>query len=135
MKKIIAIVCFISLSGGAFALAGKGVWDVRDFGAKGDGKTLDTHAIQTAIDECFKSGGGKVYLYNGRFLSGTIYLKSNVSLYIENGATLLGSKQQKDYPITSSKYPSYFGQYVTNRMLIYAEDAVNISIGNILSEI
>jgi polygalacturonase/rhamnogalacturonyl hydrolase YesR len=105
-----------------------GVWDVFDYGAKGDGQTMDTHAIQAAIDRCHLAGGGRVYLHGGRFLSGTIYLKSNVSLHIENGATLLGSKHQQDYPVRPSKLPSYHGTYLTNRMLVYAEDADNISI-------
>ncbi len=105
-----------------------GTWDVYAQGAKGDGKTKDTEAIQKAIDICHSAGGGRVYLHNGKFLSGTIYLKSNVTLHIESGAMLLGSAQVDDYPITSSKYPSYSGDFVTNKMLIYAEDAHNISI-------
>lgn len=104
------------------------VWDVYDYGAKGDARTLDTQAIQSAIEACHLSGGGKVYLHNGSFLSGTIYLKSNVTLYIENGATLVGSIYQKDYPVMPSKYPSYHGEFITNRMLIYAENAENILI-------
>ena len=74
------------------------VWDPYDFGAKGDGKTIDTKAIQTAIDSCYSNGGGKVLLYGGTFVSGTIILKSNVCLHIEAGATLLGSEDLKDYP-------------------------------------
>lgn len=103
-------------------------WDPYDFGAKGDGKSLDTKAIQTAIDDCHKSGGGKVYLYNGCFISGTIYLKSNVTLEIENGAVLKASSNLDDFPEANSKYPSYTGEMVTNKMLIYAEDAKNINI-------
>ena len=75
------------------------VWDPYDFGAKGDGKTIDTKAIQTAIDNCYFNGGGKVVLNSGTFVSGTIILKSNVCLHIEAGATLLGSKNINDYPI------------------------------------
>jgi len=128
-NKFTTILLFLLLfSLSAFPKVQNGVWDVYDFGAKGNAKTLDTKAIQSAIDVCYRSGGGKVYLHNGRFLSGTIYLKSNVSLYIENGATLIGSIYQKDYPVKSSKYPSYHGEFITNRMLIYAEDAENISI-------
>ncbi len=105
-----------------------GSWDVFDSGAKGDGKTMDTKAIQTAIDRCHAAGGGRVYLHNGQFLSGTIYLKSHVTLFVEAGATLLGSANVEDYPITASKYPSYTGELVTNKAFIYAEDAENISI-------
>jgi len=56
----------------------KGVYDVRDYGAVGDGTTLDTAAIQRAVDACAQAGGGKVCLSGGTFLSGTIRLKSNV---------------------------------------------------------
>ncbi len=106
----------------------EGVWDVFAFGAKGDGRTMDTRAIQNAVDQCHQAGGGKVYLHSGRFLSGTIYLKDNVALYIEAGAVLLGSNNLDDYPIIPSKYPSYTGEFVTNKMLIYAEDAQNIGV-------
>ncbi|MBB5287243.1 polygalacturonase [Rhabdobacter roseus] len=120
---------FLMLSGVvARAQHTTGVWDVYQLGAKGDGKTMDTQAIQSAIDQCHQAGGGKVYLHNGTFLSGTIYLKSNVTLYVEAGATLLGSANVDDYPIIPSKYPSYTGELVTNKMLIYAEDARAISI-------
>lgn len=112
----------------SFSNVKKDVWDVYDYGAKGDSRTLDTRAIQSAIDACHQAGGGRVYFHNGSFLSGTIYLKSNVTLYLVNGAKLLGSIHQKDYPVNESKYPSYHGTFLTNRMLIYAEDAENISI-------
>lgn len=106
----------------------EGVWDVFRFGAKGDGTTLDTRAIQAAIDQCHNEGGGKVYLHNGQFISGTIILKSHVTLYVEAGAILRASSNLDDFPIMPSKYPSYTGDMLTNKMLIYAEDARNISI-------
>lgn len=118
----------LTLTTTGFSQKPTGVWDAFAFGAKGDGKTMDTKAIQTAIDQCHAAGGGKVYLHNGTFLSGTIYLKSNVTLYVEAGATLLGSANVADYPITPSKYPTYGGDLVTDKMFIYAEEAHNISI-------
>ncbi|WP_341228422.1 glycoside hydrolase family 28 protein [uncultured Arcticibacterium sp.] len=104
-----------------------GTWDVYDYGAKGDGKTLDTEAIQKAIDLCHKAGGGRVYLHNGIFYSATIYLKSHVTLYVEAGATLLGSGDAEDYANTASDYPTYDGDY-TSKALIYAENVINITI-------
>src|SRR5690348_16185196 len=65
--------------------------DVARYGAAGNGKSLDTTAIQKAIDACHDAGGGTVLFTNGRFLSGTLFLKSNITLRIEPGAVLLGS--------------------------------------------
>ena len=103
-------------------------FDPYQFGAKGDNKTLDTEAIQAAIDECHREGGGIVYLRDGNFISGTIILKSNVHLYVESGAVLKGSNDLEHFPSMKSNYPSYEGDMETNKMLIYAEDAENITI-------
>jgi hypothetical protein len=105
-----------------------GEYDVFNFGAQGDGKSMDTKAIQAAIDQCHQEGGGIVYLQNGIFISGTIILKSNVHLYVESGAVLKGSNDLGHFPSLPSNYPSYEGELVTNKMLIYAEDAENITI-------
>lgn len=70
---------------------------VRSFGAKGDGQTLDTAAIQAAIDSVAKAGGGIVSLSSGRYVSGSLLLKSHVTLRIETGSTLLGSTTPDDY--------------------------------------
>ena len=70
----------------------------RDFGAKGDGATKDTAAIQKAIDACAAKGGGTVQLTAGTYLSAPIVLKSNITLQLEQGATLLGSPDHADYP-------------------------------------
>ncbi len=130
LKKITLSICFIMFLGNLSAIAQEysSYFDVKKFGAKGDGQTMDTKAIQAAIDSCHMAGGGKVYLYQGTFLSGTLILKSNVTLYVEAGATLLGSNNVDDFPIQPSKYPSYKGTFVTNKAFIYAEDAHNISI-------
>jgi len=103
-------------------------WDPFDFGARGDGKTLDTNAIQSAIDRCSEAGGGKVYLHNGYFISGTIYLKDNVAFYIESGTILKASDDLDEFPSIPSKYASFTGELVTHKMLIYAEDKQNITI-------
>jgi polygalacturonase len=79
------------------AAAAERVVDVRDLGAVGEGKTLSTVAIQKAIDKCSLEGGGTVRLPKGTWLSGTIYLASRVALQLESGATLLGSRDPKDY--------------------------------------
>lgn len=68
------------------------------YGAKADGKTKDTNAIQAAIDECARKGGGVVRLASGIFLTGPIVLKSHIRLEVDTGATLLGSQDTQDYP-------------------------------------
>jgi polygalacturonase len=68
-----------------------------DFGAIPDGKTLNTTAIQSAIDDCFAKGGGKVIVPKGTFLTGTIVLKTGVNLHFTEGAILLGSSRREDY--------------------------------------
>ena len=68
-----------------------------DFGAIADGKTLNTTAIQSAIDNCFAKGGGKVIVPKGVFLTGTIVLKTGVNLHFTEGAILLGSSRREDY--------------------------------------
>lgn len=103
-------------------------FDAHSYGAKGDGKTLDTEALQKTIDACHDAGGGRVYLHNGTFLSGTIFLKSHVTLYIEIGATLSGSSRPEDYPVTPTRYPSVSGAYQLDRTLLYAEGAEDLSI-------
>jgi polygalacturonase len=76
---------------------GARVYNIRDFGAKGDGKTMDTAALQSAIDACTRDGGGTVLVPAGIFQIGTTELKSNVTLHIAAGATLLGSADGKQY--------------------------------------
>ena len=73
-------------------------WDVLAFGARGDGSTKDTAAIQQAIDACAKAGGGRVLLPAGHiFLSGSLNLRSHVELYVEAGATLRASPDRDDF--------------------------------------
>jgi polygalacturonase len=78
--------------------AASGKCDVRAFGAKGDGASKDTAAIQRAIDSCAKDGGGTVRLAAGTYLSAPIVLKDNITFELEKGAVLLGSPDHSDYP-------------------------------------
>ena len=121
------LTVLLSLLAMASALGAEKVYDVRDCGAKADGKTLCTSAIQRAIDQCSKDGGGTVYLAPGTFLSGTIYMKTGVTLKLDAGCTLLGSNDLKDYPPTVQAFRSYTDNY-TDKSLIYAENAERIAI-------
>ncbi len=71
--------------------------NVRDFGAKGNGVAKDHGAIQHAIDHCAERGGGTVWVPAGRYLCGTIVLKSNIRLHLDAGAVILGSPDREDY--------------------------------------
>lgn len=91
-------VCFFAaMFAAAPLLSAAVVCDPVTFGAKGDGATKDTMAIQKAIDVCAAKGGGTVRLQNGTFLTGPIQLKSHITLEVDPGATLLGSQDRADY--------------------------------------
>jgi hypothetical protein len=105
-------------------------FDVRDFGATGDGLHKETHALQKAIDTCHRAGGGRVLLPAGRYLSGTIFLKSNVELHLQNGAVLLGSPDAEDYN-AEDIFPeniAFASENVTARHLVIAYQQENIAI-------
>jgi hypothetical protein len=76
---------------------GARIYNIRDFGAKGDGKTLDTVALQAAIDLCNRDKGGTVLVPAGVFVIGTVELKSNVTLHLAAQGKLLGSADGKQY--------------------------------------
>ncbi len=104
------------------ALAASKVCDARTYGARADGTTKDTKAIQAAIDDCASAGGGTVKLSGGTFLSAPIILKSNITLNLARGTTLLGSSDHADYPRKREfNAPGY-------QSLISATDAENIAI-------
>ena len=103
-------------------------FDVRTFGAAGDGKQLDTAALQRAVDACAAAGGGTVRFPAGSYLSGTLFLKSNVTLWLEAGAVLLGSTDLKDYPARTPAFRSYTDVNYVEHSLLYAEKVECVSI-------
>lgn len=111
----------------AMGAATSGTWDAREFGAKGDGRTLDTAAIQAAIDACAEAGGGTVMLHGGVFLSGTVRLRSHVTLFVAGGATLRGSAKIEDYPSITPAIAYLYRDRFT-KSLIYAEGQENIAL-------
>jgi hypothetical protein len=103
------------------------VCDAYAFGAKGDGQTKDTAALQRAIDACSTGEGGIVELARGTFLSGTIVLHSHVTLRIKSGATLLGSQDDADYPVL--RPPTVNTELSScKRALVYAVEATSVRI-------
>jgi polygalacturonase len=79
-------------------------YPITDFGAVADGATLNTQAIQKAIDACAAAGGGTVVIPKGTFLSGAIFLKKGTNLRIEKDAVLKGSARPADYPVIDSRF-------------------------------
>jgi len=99
------------------------VFDIRNFGALGDGITNDTEAIVKAIDACSQNGGGTVLIDNGIFVCGTVMLKSHVELHLTSTAKLLGSTDMSLY-YRDEKMP----YKNINRAMIYAMDCTDVSI-------
>ena len=91
-------VAIIAVHSGAQTSEISGIFfNVKEFGAIGDGKYMDTQAIQATIDSCHRANGGTVYFPPGIYLSGSIHLKSNVALYLDHGATLMASLDDADF--------------------------------------
>lgn len=128
-RSLRAFLAFMLVLMPAFVFAD---FNVRDFGAKGDGKTLDSPAIDRAIEACAKQGGGKVVLPAGTYLSGSIHLKSNVELNLQSGCVILAAPQSmKAYDKSETfGFPEYQdgGHTYFHNSLIWAEGQENISI-------
>lgn len=101
-------------------------YTITGYGAKPDGHTLNTDAIQKAIDECHAKGGGTVAVPAGLWLTGPIVLKSNVNLNLATGATLLFTADKSRYPLVKGNWEGY--PQMRNQSLISAEGATNIAI-------
>jgi polygalacturonase len=112
--------------------ASGGYFNVRKFGATGDGTTLDTAFINKAIDACAQAGGGTVYFPAGTYLSGSIHLRSNIHLLIDAGATILGAPQTLNaYDETESWLNNPYedgGHCYFHNSLIWGENLTNVSI-------
>src|SRR2546423_1032214 len=105
------------------------MYNIRDFGAKGNGFTLDTAALQAAIDACHRDRGGTVLAPAGTYLIGTVELKSNVTLHLAAQAKLLGAADGKQYRAAEAIPPT--GEHTMgdgNVGLLFAANAENITI-------
>ncbi|WP_259070033.1 glycoside hydrolase family 28 protein [Mucilaginibacter sp. X4EP1] len=118
-SRLTVVLCCLFIFSSSFAQT----FNIKDYGALSDGKTVNTAAIQKAIDACYQNGGGRVYVPAGVFITGTFHLKSNMDLYLENGAVLFGSPNLQDYE--SYTKPDYGLNYYG---ILYTVDAENVSI-------
>ena len=124
-KRFIFILCGLFLCAGTIAATD---YNALQQGAVGDGKTLNTKSLQSAIDALHEKGGGQLYFPAGRYLTGSLQLKSNVTLYLEKEAVLLGSTSPYDYPGFSTEKELKVNNDHFDQALIYAEGAENIGI-------
>ncbi len=105
---------------------GKRVFSANTSSAKGDGKANSTAAIQRAIDECSKAGGGIVRLEKGEYVTGALFLKSNVDLRVDAGVTLLGSQDESEYPKIATRVAGI--EMPWPAALINVNDAKNVRV-------
>ncbi|MDF7809320.1 glycoside hydrolase family 28 protein [Pontiellaceae bacterium B12219] len=120
---LIAMVITLTHMASAQANSEK-IFSIIQYGAVSDGVTLNTEAIQATIDTCHAAGGGTVLVPAGEFVTGTLHLKSHITLSLDHGASLLGSLNLDDYPVENLR-PAREGQ---DQCLLYAENATDIRL-------
>ena len=96
MKRLLSVILCVLMSV-EMSHAQTVSFNVKDYGARGNGKRLDSPAIQRAIDACHRAGGGTVIVPPGTYLSATVELKDNVTLHLEKDALILGTTDYKAY--------------------------------------
>lgn len=111
--RILIAVCLVPLTGSL--VFGETTFNVRDFGAVGDGVTLDTDAVQQAFNECGKAGGGVVLMPPGTYLCKPLTIRTNTTLRIEEGAMLKATDDPADYARTDK--PGEFNHFFTGKDL------------------
>jgi hypothetical protein len=124
LRSILFLILFPSL------VFSQSIFDITKYGAKGDGKTVNTKAIQQAIDECSKAGGGTVLFPKGEFVTGTLIMKNDVNIYLSHNAILKGSGNLSDYPNIEIGIDSRIENIIgsTKKQLLFAENVSNIGI-------
>ena len=125
MNRLLTFLGALTVATSVFA-AEKPTLDVRDFGAKGDGVTKDTVAIQKALDTCAAAGGGSVLVSDGIFLTGSLIIGANTTLEIAAKTSLVGSADNADYPIINVRWEGEFRE--GHRALLSASNAANVTI-------
>lgn len=125
MKKRLIVSFALAMVVGTLLQAN--TYNITSYGANSDTTQLSTMALQQAIDACSKAGGGRVIVPAGGYKIGSIILRSNVNLHLEEGATLYGSTRLADYIKHQPAYLSLRTQ-TTTIQLFYAENVVNVTI-------
>ena len=110
---------------GQYVASGR-IFDPRKYGARGDGRSSDTQAIQNAINDCTQSGGGTVRLGPGTYVTGTITIKSNVTLELQAGAKILASNNYDDFLMPPEGVAALKGQQ--GKHLIFAVSSQNVAL-------
>ena len=108
-----------------FSFTWSQTYNIIDYGAKPEADFINTNAINSAINECSSKGGGKILIPKGEFITGTIHLKSNIHLHLEQGAVLIGSLNIDDYDIMPEGY-YYSGKNYMG--ILFGNDITNVSI-------
>jgi polygalacturonase len=104
-------------------------FDIGEYGARPDGVTVNTKAIQRAIDACHLAGGGIVYCGPGHYVTGSLMLKSNVEFHLANGCTISGSTSQDDYfEMVADGFRGEYAPEGSSKSLLFAIEAENIAI-------
>ncbi len=135
MTRILGLVAMFAFSTG-LALAQSHTFNVRDYGATGDGKTIDSPAINKAIDAAAVAGGGTVYFPAGTYASYSIHLKSHLVLRLDAGATILAAEPPADLstgydapePNPGTDQYEDFGHAHWHNSLIWGENLEDVSI-------
>lgn len=123
------VVLGLSVGGGAADSVSPSTFNVREYGALGDGETPDTAPINLAIKTCAAAGGGRVQFPAGNYLSGTVHLKSNVTLFLEAGATLIGSANLEHYQSFSPPAGTPEARWTRwHRALLLGDEVENVTI-------
>lgn len=128
---LIALICILFSACQNTSVKTPGLYYITDFGAVGDSTTVNTITIQKAIDEATKNGGGKVIVPPGVFITGSIFIKDNVTFEVQSGAKLVGSPKREDYKYIRRpmfRYHENDAENLERRHLININKAKNVTL-------
>jgi polygalacturonase len=127
VKKSLNLACLALALVGFASIAHAKDFPVKNFGAKGDGTTLDTKPIQAAIDAAANAGGGTVIVTPGTYLSGSVFVRSHTVLEIQQGATIVGSQNLADYPMMPTRVAGIEMSWPAALINVYGQNDASIT--------